>query len=424
MDMAELNDSTVTLPNQSRIQSTMGLVSWPRVYAAVLAPIGVAIVTLGLFSELSWPLVIISILAAGVTLPLATFIIVQPLRSQIATLLQQYRQQELEIIDLETRATYMQRLERTLAESETESQAIQVLLRSAQELLPDSDISLLLALPDSPRVGWQISLVGNEMPPAEALPTTPMCTAIKSGKIVQVSSSHGFDASEHQRLFDSEVSVVDVPITINDRLFGALSVQGAPGELPPEPVVDLLDWSIHRFAATVARQQAARPTPTSTRLDPVTGLPGPQHLNQQLRGHIRALDPFSLAIIDVDQYVELLASEGSEFAEEVLAVMADVMCATVRPDDVVCRVGESQLGVIFAHCDAEQAMRVLERAREQLILTLAEEEIRPFTFSAGIIESHEATSIEDLTARAGESCLRARTAGGNRVHTSRHEISQ
>lgn len=424
MDMAEHHDTVAQPRTQSRIQSTMGLVSWPRVYAAVLAPISVAIIACGFFSALSWPIVTVSIIAAAVTLPLATFIIVQPLRSQIATLLQQFRQQELEILDLKTQASYMQRLERTLAESETESQAIQVLLRSAQELLPDSNISLVLALPDSPRLGWQISLVGNEMPPAEALPTTPMCTALKSGQIVQVSSSHGFDASEHHRLFDSEVSAVDVPITIHDRMFGALSVQGAPGELPSAEIVDLLDWSIHRFASTVARQQAARPTPMSTRLDPVTGLPGPQHLNQQLRGLIRALDPFSLAVIDVDQYVELLASEGSEFADEILAVMADVICSTVRPDDAVCRIGESQLAVIFAHCDAEQAMRVLERAREQLVLTLTEEEIRPFTFSAGIIESHEASSIEDLTAQAGESCLRARTAGGNRAHSSRHELSQ
>lgn len=424
MDALELNDQRHLGFTHTGWRPIFGSVSWQRTCVAALIPLVIAFVTLGTFGALSWPLVIICCLAGLLSVPLVSYVVVQPARFQIASLMQQYRQQELEILSLKNRASYMQRLEGTLHDCETESQAIQVLLRSAQELIPDAMISLLLALPDGPRVGWQIRLIGNEMPPAEALPTTPVCTALRSGQITKVASSHGFDASEQQRLYDSEVSVVDIPITIGPRSFGVLSIQGAPGELPGDDIVDLVNWSVQRFSSAVAQQQAARPTPTSARVDPVTGLPGPQHLNQQLRGLIRALDPFSLSVIDVDQYAQLLTAEGSEFADEVIAVLADVVCSTVRPDDVVCRIGESQLAVIFANCAADQAARVLERGREQLILTLAEEEIRPFTFSAGIIESHEASSIEDLISQSAESCLRARTAGGNRVHSSSHELSQ
>ena len=57
-----------------------------------------------------------------------------------------------------------------------------------------------------------------------------------------------------------------------------------------------------------------------------------------------------------------------------------------------------------------------ERARESLVLLLTEEQdLPPLTFSAGVVESQRATSLDQLVELAEGACTVATSAGGNRV---------
>jgi PleD family two-component response regulator len=74
--------------------------------------------------------------------------------------------------------------------------------------------------------------------------------------------------------------------------------------------------------------------------------------------------------------------------------------------------------VLLANCTGNQASLALERVREALVLALSVEGAVPFTFSAGVVESHRGTSIEDLLERAALAAGEAHRRGGNRVAVS------
>ena len=54
-------------------------------------------------------------------------------------------------------------------------------LRAVSELVPDAEISLLLNVPDEPRIGWSVQLSGGALDAAVPVPSTPTCSTRQSG---------------------------------------------------------------------------------------------------------------------------------------------------------------------------------------------------------------------------------------------------
>ena len=103
-------------------------------------------------------------------------------------------------------------------------------------------------------------------------------------------------------------------------------------------------------------------------------------------------------------------------ADAALRTLADVLCATLRPDDVICRLDGARFAAVLHGCTADQATAALERVRESLVLALADEpDEHPVTFSAGVVASQRATSLGQIVELAEAACERAMVAGGNRV---------
>ncbi len=131
---------------------------------------------------------------------------------------------------------------------------------------------------------------------------------------------------------------------------------------------------------------------------------------------MRSLSPFCVAVVEVDHYGEI---ETDLDADEAVRTVAEVLSATLRPDDIVCRLDGPRFATVLRQCSAEQASSALERARETMTLLLAEGDGVHVTCSAGIVESHRATSIDEIIELATTACEQAADAGGNRVAVSR-----
>jgi diguanylate cyclase len=144
-------------------------------------------------------------------------------------------------------------------------------------------------------------------------------------------------------------------------------------------------------------------------------LPGPGTLDRNLRELTRSLTPFCLSILDIDDFPDVRLQYGDTEADETLRLMADTLRLTLRPDDLVCRLEGARYGVLLGNCAAPQASAALERVREALVLAIAADEGPHFTFSAGVVESHRATSMEDLLEQARAAAKDAHANGGNRV---------
>lgn len=311
--------------------------------------------------------------------------------------------------------SFRERFDNSLRSSTDESTTIELTLRAVAEVLPDADVSLLLNLPNEPRIGWTVRLVRGHLEPAVPMPDTPSCLALANLATTTTSSTRTLDACGHLRDQPNDVSSVCIPLRLGDRTLGSVNALCAPGEPPDVQAIQLAEWSVSRAAVRIAEQRLQRGPSLSGAPDPVTGLPGVPALRHQLKDLIRTLVPFCVAAVSVDHFEGLRYGEGTEASEIVLSFVADALTSTLRPGDFVCRTGGGNFAVVLADCNARQATAVIERVRESLALLLALESTTAFTFSAGIVESHHATSLDELLEMAWKACEQATAAGGNRV---------
>src|SRR5207248_8347259 len=89
--------------------------------------------------------------------------------------------------------------------------------------------------------------------------------------------------------------------------------------------------------------------------------------------------------------------------------------ASVRPDDVACRVGGEEFGVIMSGCDAADATRVAERVATR-VRELDVQPIGEITVSIGLARAPEdAMNPRELAACAEAAMMTAKARGKNRI---------
>ena len=340
--------------------------------------------------------------------------VARPLTAQVAAARVKAADAFAEALVARTEVDFRTRFERALAQTQGEPAAIAAAMRAVDELMADADVSLLLAVPEEPLVGWSVRMAGSEMAPATPVEGTPGCAAMATGTTVMTTSS-SLDACAHLDDPEMAVSALCIPLRLDDRMLGVVSIVGAPGESPDDHTVMLIEWLVERTGVRVTEQRRLQGRSVLVREDDVTGLPGPQTLDRQLREAVRSLVPFCLGVVDVDDWEGIVHLHDREASEVSLRLLADTLRVTLRPDDLVCRVDDARFAVLLTNCGAAQASLALERGRESLALALSVGEGVPFTFSAGVVESHRATSIDELLERAAATARTAHASGGNRV---------
>lgn len=345
---------------------------------------------------------------------LVTMTVARPLLAELAASRLTVTDMESELARVIAENAFRERVERALAQAAGEPAAMRAAMRATHELCPDADVTLLLSVPEEPRVGWTVRLCDGELQPARPIPGTPGCAAL-AGNTIVASNSSDLDACAHLEDPDMAVSAACVPLRLGERVLGVISTVEAPGEGPDGHTLEILEWIAERTGSRIAELRRVSNRRNDFRTDEATGLPGSDALDSHLRNSLRSLVPFCVAMVEIDDF------DGHEHlwpAEEVTAslrTMAESLRLTLRPDDTVCRLDRGRFAVVLENCGATHASLALERVRESLALALSVSESTPFTFSAGVVESHRATSIEDLTRQAGAAMHLAHRNGGNRV---------
>jgi diguanylate cyclase (GGDEF)-like protein len=87
----------------------------------------------------------------------------------------------------------------------------------------------------------------------------------------------------------------------------------------------------------------------------------------------------------------------------------------MRPGDVTARYGGEEFVVVLPDCALDTAVKVLERVREQLALTLAAGRVPAFTVSFGLASSIDADTFDEVVSVADHALLTAKQDGRNRT---------
>jgi len=144
------------------------------------------------------------------------------------------------------------------------------------------------------------------------------------------------------------------------------------------------------------------------RTDPLTGVANFRWFEEEAQRAMyssrRYGGPLSLVYLDLDDFKQVNDVRGHAAGDDVLRSVAAALSGSLRPTDLVARIGGDEFVVLLPHTDREGAQRAIERAREQLTET-------EISFSVGIIQLDRAVgSIDDLVGKADELMYEAKRA--------------
>jgi diguanylate cyclase (GGDEF)-like protein len=153
--------------------------------------------------------------------------------------------------------------------------------------------------------------------------------------------------------------------------------------------------------------------------DSLTGLFNHRSFHERLLTALqessRMHKPVAVLMLDIDDFKRVNDVHGHGVGDELLRTLADTLRACVRPDDVVCRLGGEEFGVIMRSCDGTDA----EHAASRLVARLAELDVQgigPLTVSIGLaLGPMHAMNPRELGACAEAAMMAAKARGKNRI---------
>ena len=153
--------------------------------------------------------------------------------------------------------------------------------------------------------------------------------------------------------------------------------------------------------------------------DSLTGLFNHRSFHERLLTALqdasRTHKPVAVLMLDIDDFKRVNDVHGHGVGDELLCTLADTLRACVRPDDVVCRLGGEEFGVIMRFCDGPDAAGIAERLVQRLS-ELDVPGIGGLTVSIGLALGPEhAMNPRELTACAEAAMMTAKAHGKNRI---------
>jgi diguanylate cyclase (GGDEF)-like protein len=160
-------------------------------------------------------------------------------------------------------------------------------------------------------------------------------------------------------------------------------------------------------------------------LDPLTGLFNRRHLEDSFRklGQKHAGRPMALLLLDIDHFKQFNDRFGHDAGDQVLREIGGLLRRSVRPEDIVFRVGGEELVVLLPGLEPPQAAERAEALRlavEQLKLSYGEQPMGSVSISIGCATfSGGAASLENALKNADLGLYEAKQGGRNRVVSRR-----
>lgn len=161
----------------------------------------------------------------------------------------------------------------------------------------------------------------------------------------------------------------------------------------------------------------------TVRTDQLTGVLNRRGLDEALKVEIaraqRSENQLSVAFIDIDNFKTMNDTFGHDVGDRALQHLAKLMQETVRPTDVVSRMGGEEFVVLLPDTNIEEAVITVTRLQRALTKTLFMQNNQKLliTFSAGVSLMKTGESEASVIGRADQAMYLAKKSGKNRVMT-------
>lgn len=152
--------------------------------------------------------------------------------------------------------------------------------------------------------------------------------------------------------------------------------------------------------------------------DPLTGLANRRGLAavwaHELARSRRYGYPCSVIALDLDRFKRVNDAGGHDAGDRMLRLVARLLAAGVRAEDLVARTGGEEFTIILPHADLAVARAVAERVRRAVAAAQPAADLGPCTLSAGIACSR-LTPHAALLPAADRALYRAKANGRDRI---------
>jgi diguanylate cyclase (GGDEF)-like protein len=155
--------------------------------------------------------------------------------------------------------------------------------------------------------------------------------------------------------------------------------------------------------------------------DPLTGIFNRRHLLALLaREHQRAeryKTGFSLLMLDIDHFKRINDTHGHHVGDDAIKAMTRAATRSLRPSDVIGRVGGEEFVVLLPHTEETGAIAVAERIRAAVgaVTVPAGDQTVRFTISIGVATQARRASAEQLLDCADKALYAAKAGGRDQV---------
>jgi diguanylate cyclase len=177
------------------------------------------------------------------------------------------------------------------------------------------------------------------------------------------------------------------------------------------------------FIALLVRQLKIRTTlKRISANDSLTSLFNRRTLFEQGEIHVESVlkhqDDMSVILLNIDHFKQANDDYGHNVGDEVIKIIAKLGSETIRPRDILARIGGGEFAVILPETSHEQAKAIAERFREkveQFYLSQVDEKIK-ITVSIGVASlSQSKQNFDALLNAADKAMYLAKNAGRNQV---------
>ena len=223
------------------------------------------------------------------------------------------------------------------------------------------------------------------------------------------------------RAFEKPERSVGVPIREGQELLGYLYTR-VPEGAAPEAWLAKTQSFVSELGVAFRRVKLFQEVERLSEIDGLTGVRRRGAFDKKISEElVRAKTfktTFALMILDIDHFKSLNDGHGHPFGDQVLKRIGAVLNALVYDTDFVARYGGEEFAIVLPRAEPAGALRKAEAIRaaiEAEIFSVGFEELR-VTVSIGV--SHfprDASSSEELVARADAALYAAKSAGRNRV---------
>jgi len=223
-------------------------------------------------------------------------------------------------------------------------------------------------------------------------------------------------------------SFVSLPLTIRNKSIGVLNLADKiDGTGFSDYEVKLLEVIALYSAVAVERRfyyQSSIDLRKISITDSLTGLLNRRYFEERLSEEFersrRHKQPFSLIILDIDNFKNLNDSYGHLFGDEILKTTTSVIRRCVRIIDIAARYGGEEFAIILPTTDKSGTSIIAERIRAEIESTISL--VRDtgttinITVSLGIASFPDDASVaEELINNADRALYRAKSQGKNKV---------